>query len=389
MHLCRGAGLSGLSGIAPVRDMKGAGFDDVEVLSDNRIAEDIRPAALQIIRPLLDTPRTEIEGYLREEVISWRTDETNADTVYTRNAIRQEVLPYLTAHINAQVTHHIAVAAEHLREVSAYLEGQTQRAYDKCVEEDGALNLINLRGEEPFIQTEVLKRAWMEAQVKRKKPLTDAHAQLEQTHAEESNIQTSLTDTTEQLEHTHLESLKNLIAGSLGTVTLDLPAGLMAERRYDKLYFRTPFHFTDKDHCLTMKEVQLPYVNPLTWEVKDAFLSSYTNRLDYDKIDEVLCAEQEELQFRKRAVGDRILIADGRHKSLKKYMIDDKIPECARDALHVLAAGSRILWIPGFYTEPGLMAREDSARVLECRYTRNVHIKKGGRRWRKKKPSKS
>lgn len=47
------------------------------------------------IRPLLGFERSEIEAYLNELKISWRTDSTNSDTRYLRNKIRHEVLPVL------------------------------------------------------------------------------------------------------------------------------------------------------------------------------------------------------------------------------------------------------------------------------------------------------
>ena len=48
-----------------------------------------------IIRPLLNIPRSDIERYLRIQDISWRTDATNADTRFLRNAIRHRLLPLL------------------------------------------------------------------------------------------------------------------------------------------------------------------------------------------------------------------------------------------------------------------------------------------------------
>lgn len=49
-------------------------------------------------RPLLDIPRSEIEAYLREKNVTWRTDSTNADTVFLRNRIRNMLAPVLSEH---------------------------------------------------------------------------------------------------------------------------------------------------------------------------------------------------------------------------------------------------------------------------------------------------
>ncbi len=50
------------------------------------------------IRPLLDITRDEIERYLNELDFSWRTDNTNFDTKYLRNKIRNRLVPFLDEH---------------------------------------------------------------------------------------------------------------------------------------------------------------------------------------------------------------------------------------------------------------------------------------------------
>ena len=67
LNLFRGSGLTGLQGILPVRD--------------------------NIIRPLLCIERHEIEEYLRKRNIPFCNDKTNFETVYTRNKIRNKLLP--------------------------------------------------------------------------------------------------------------------------------------------------------------------------------------------------------------------------------------------------------------------------------------------------------
>jgi tRNA(Ile)-lysidine synthase len=86
-NLIRGSSLSGLAGIRPVR----------------------RDGALTVIRPMLECGRDQIEDYLVQKNVSWRTDSTNADTDITRNAIRLEVLPLLEK-LNPEAVSHIAQA---------------------------------------------------------------------------------------------------------------------------------------------------------------------------------------------------------------------------------------------------------------------------------------
>ena len=88
MNLIRGTGMTGLSGIAPVRG--------------------------PYIRPLLNTSREEIESYLERNGIAFVQDETNEDTVYTRNRIRHEIMPLLRQ-INPKAEESMAKTATLLR----------------------------------------------------------------------------------------------------------------------------------------------------------------------------------------------------------------------------------------------------------------------------------
>lgn len=108
-HLCRGTGLAGLAGIAP--------------------------ADGPWIHPLLCVDRKEIESYLEKRGISYCTDETNLDIRYTRNRIRQKILPYLEQYINRESVQHMARTMEEMTGVKAYVEREVERYAGECVAE--------------------------------------------------------------------------------------------------------------------------------------------------------------------------------------------------------------------------------------------------------------
>lgn len=83
-HMFRGTGLDGMAGIRPVRKTERESM---------------------IIRPLLETGKTEIESFLQEKGISWRIDSTNTGEDYTRNRIRNRVLPYAERKFAAEPEH--------------------------------------------------------------------------------------------------------------------------------------------------------------------------------------------------------------------------------------------------------------------------------------------
>jgi tRNA(Ile)-lysidine synthase len=93
MKLLRGAWTEGLSAIHPILTLpKG-----------------------KILRPFLHTRRADIEAFLNQSNQPWREDSTNADTAFTRNKIRHELLPQLRAY-NPSIEQTLANLAELARE---------------------------------------------------------------------------------------------------------------------------------------------------------------------------------------------------------------------------------------------------------------------------------
>lgn len=102
--LLRGAWTEGLSGIHPVvAQPKGA-----------------------ILRPFLNTRRSEIEAWLRSLNQSWCEDATNADTAFTRNRLRHHLLPELATY-NPQIHTQLAHLATVARDEDAYWQTELGR----------------------------------------------------------------------------------------------------------------------------------------------------------------------------------------------------------------------------------------------------------------------
>jgi tRNA(Ile)-lysidine synthase len=110
-RLLRGAGLQGLRGIAHRRPL-GSG--------------------VEVVRPLLEVTRAEVEASLKEEGRLARQDSSNRDPRFTRNRIRQELLPFLAEHYNPAIRDILARLAwqadEAHRELAAGVEELLARA---------------------------------------------------------------------------------------------------------------------------------------------------------------------------------------------------------------------------------------------------------------------
>jgi tRNA(Ile)-lysidine synthase len=163
MKLLRGAWTEGLSAIHPVIQIQH------EPGNLNQ-----RPG--KILRPFLQTRRSEIEAFLRAQNQPWREDSTNTDTTYTRNRIRHELLPQLRTY-NPSIDQTLANLAELAREEEArwqtelarllpqiLLPGKPVRGGGRAVsttpgQSSLALEIERLRPLDPALRRRVLRAA--------------------------------------------------------------------------------------------------------------------------------------------------------------------------------------------------------------------------------------
>jgi tRNA(Ile)-lysidine synthase len=157
LKLLRGAWTEGLGGIHPTVAAGGS-------------------ARGLILRPLLGVRRAEIEAWLRSLGQGWREDATNADTAFTRNRVRHELLPQL-ATFNPQIASQLAHLSALARDEETYwrqeldrllpallLPGRAVRGGGRAVSthpEEGSLGIEvdRLRALVPAVRRRVLREA--------------------------------------------------------------------------------------------------------------------------------------------------------------------------------------------------------------------------------------
>ncbi|MGC2636192.1 MAG: tRNA lysidine(34) synthetase TilS, partial [Acidobacteriaceae bacterium] len=115
-RLLRGAWTEGLGGIHPVIACAPALRASSPDTADRGL----------ILRPFLNARRADIEAWLRSIGQPWREDATNADTAFTRNRIRHELLPQLAA-FNPRIAEQLAHMAEIARDEEAWWDAELAR----------------------------------------------------------------------------------------------------------------------------------------------------------------------------------------------------------------------------------------------------------------------
>ena len=118
MHLLRGSGSSGLKGMQ-MRSIQPQWSDTIP-----------------LVRPLLKTSRKEILDYCREHDLSPVFDQSNLDSKYFRNRIRQELLPELTTY-NPRIRELLLRTSEVIGSEDEYLNDQVEKAWKVCLIRQG------------------------------------------------------------------------------------------------------------------------------------------------------------------------------------------------------------------------------------------------------------
>lgn len=146
LHLIRGAGLAGASGMRE--------WSDIEV--PWWVPGGVR-RSISVWRPILDEPYTEITTWHAEHDLPLAVDETNAERIFRRNVIRHDVLPLLET-ISSGATGSLARFAGLAAEDDAWLENEAVRVLDESA--DRNLDRTRLLGADDPIQRRIVRR-WL------------------------------------------------------------------------------------------------------------------------------------------------------------------------------------------------------------------------------------
>lgn len=299
----------------------------------------IRAKNGNIVRPLLGFSREEIENYLEENQLNYCIDKTNLTDDYTRNKIRNHILPYAEKEIVKGSISHIYNTATLLREQEEYLEIQAEAELKRVAEFDReeavcSLDRLAFGGLHPFMQKKLVHKALCMVAGNQK-----------------------------DITGKHVESVL-LLFEKEGMKYVDLPYNLQAKSEYDKVFIGKK----EKNNQEGIDESDLETAKGFTFRIFSAKMpdtvpeKTYTKWFDYDRI-------EGSLVIRTRREGDYLVMQDGLHrKSLNRYFIDKKVPKDKRDEVLLLADGSHIMWVIGGRISDYYKITKDTKQILEIQY---------------------
>ena len=307
-NITRGSALKGASGIPPVRD--------------------------NIIRPIINCTRKEIEQYCEENNIPYVTDRTNFDDVYSRNKIRLNVLPELKR-INPAAEKSICSFADECSEVYTLLTQLSDNLYRKSAGENG-LRVSQLRESHPAVVKNLLRNRLDELGCLSRENIDSVYTAL------------NLPEYKRQLSDKIFCTVKN------GWLSFYSPKEKCENQRREIT--------VEMNKIISFRHLNLIF-NLVSYDEYKKIKENDKNYLTY-------CAKYDKMNnrliLRTRKTGDKFTLPKRNvTKTLKKLFIEDKIPSAQRDEMAVLSnEKDEVVWLSGYGTNKEFIPRPEEKKVL-------------------------
>lgn len=309
LHLLRGSGARGMAGMSPMTVLGG----------------------LRLVRPLLEESRTDIEAYLQEAGLSFRTDSSNATNYYARNLLRNEAMPLLK-NINPGIVEAVARTAELLRDEDALLDELTETLWSECTsrQDDRVILQIDaLSRVHVALQRRLVRRAWL-----------------------------AVSGGSSDLDAVHVADVLGLTRRQRGRM-IELPQGILALRERNGIAL-TRLNLTAASYLASLAlpgELLLP--GGMLLRATESAEGSCSGQW-------CVCGSfaENRLTVRNRLPGDRYQPSGfaGRRK-LQDVVSEAEVPRPLRPGWPVLLAGDTIVWTPGGRIAQGF-APEEGDRIF-------------------------
>lgn len=320
LNLIRGSGIAGLIGIKPVNG--------------------------NIIRPLIEIEREEIERYLKEKGLKPVVDFTNYEDLYKRNKVRLKLIPFINETFDVDIIGSIYRMAKITLDENDYLEKECKKAFNEVCDSnnEGILaDIKKLKSQHLAIQRRLVRLMYQKLK-------GDVYG----------------------LEYIHVEDVLNLLDKQTSS-KIDLPFEIEAIKDYNTLVMRK---VKEKYKKTFWAKLNIPGITSIrdvgqfkAWilgieDIKKLEIDKYTKFFDHDKI-------KGDIIVRNRRAGDIFSPLNlGGSKKLKEFFIDEKIPREIRDSIPLLALNNEIVWIVGYRISDKFKVDGNTKKVLMIEYTK-------------------
>jgi tRNA(Ile)-lysidine synthase len=316
MHLIRGAGLHGLRGMS-----------DLSAWPWPRNERDLR-----LFRPLLHATKAETVAFCRELGCGYREDSSNMLTRFTRNRVRQHLLPLMASEYNPKIRESLVRLARTASLELDFLEKELARVWpDVALQSGGAVcfDCGALTSLHPALQRLVLRLGYA-----------------------------TLVGDTRRLGESHLSAMAALAADRRSGRSIALPLGLRLHSVYDRLVLcrdgglPCPLPPLEGTHpvALPTEQGEERVMEVGGWRVSvqavppSADLTQHALTAFLDRR-----ALGEQVHLRTRRPGDRFQpLGMAQTKKLQDFFTDSRVPRDWRDRVPLLVSEGGIAWVVGW-----------------------------------------
>jgi tRNA(Ile)-lysidine synthase len=291
-RLLRGTGPHGLAGIPAVR-MSEAGY--------------------LIVRPLLSVERRDIEAYIADNKLKPNIDKSNNENTYTRNRIRNELIPYLEKNYNPKIKDNLRRYAGLAYMDDSLLRDIALNDYFECVEvngekEEAVLDITRIKDNPPSINSRIVGMIF------------------------------ELLRLEDCVTFENVSAITGLIYSDHPSAGIDLPFGIRARRVYDKIIFST------EDETIMPDESIAIYPRVLMAKEFTPDEDTPYAAFDFDLFNEEYPGKTGEIELRTRREGDYLPMKHG-NKKIQDLLVDSKVRKSARDSILMVCIGNEVLWV--------------------------------------------
>ena len=314
LNLMRGSGLNGLSGMTPKRE--------------------------EYIKPILFLKKEELLSYLKESDMVPREDDSNKESIYQRNKVRNNLIPYIRENFNEDFPDTIWRMTTLLSEDLDFIHDHVENAKREYME-NGKGSRVVIRREAFLLHKAVVSRLLFDAIESVKGNFTD-------------------------IEEVHIRDMIALQKNGTGK-SIDIKDAVVARNDYGNLIIERKKKETEREENMLHEELKIPGTYVVDGKtirfryvgreeiVKDKKLRFFNG----DLIEETVIVRNREEGDRMRPFGMK------GYRKLKNILIDKKISREDREKLLVFQNRNEIIYIGSMIISDDYKVKDSTEKILE------------------------
>ena len=331
MNLFRGSGPLGISGIPPVRDGK-------------------------IIRPLLQSNRSQIIAFLDQNGLKYISDASNRDTRFLRNRIRHDLIPLLKTSYNPKIIQSLNRLASIIRSEEEWIENVIHPLFEKAA--------INIQDGRIALSVSILNQIHVAAQ---RRIIRKAISKIK------GNLK--------RIGLTHIDSAIDIVESGPVYGNIDLPDRIRIQRKGDVLLFsREKNRLRNADVTSGRAEMfafEYRIEKPESIFIKEINAHIKFTEMGIENLPDLCRTGQNTGFFDRDALSFPLVLRNFRHgdrftplgmtgtQKIKKFFIDKKVPGKERIKCPILLCRGKIIWVAGYRIDESAKVKPTTKNVLK------------------------